>query len=73
MNTLFNFACIAIGGGIGSMLRYAITLAATAVPGGGSPWGTTIANLLGCTAIGALVAAFGETDYLPGESACSAG
>ncbi|MFF3668474.1 fluoride efflux transporter FluC [Microtetraspora malaysiensis] len=45
---------IAIGGGLGSVARF---LLASAVPVGanGFPWGTLIANLSGCFALGALM------------------
>ena len=56
MTTLFNLAAIAVAGAIGSVCRYAITLAAAAVPGGSTFWGTTIANIAGCALLGGLTA-----------------
>lgn len=50
-----DFAAVAAGGACGSMLRYAVMLAAVALPGGTSLVGTVVVNLLGCFAIGALV------------------
>ncbi len=54
MATWLNLASIAIGGALGSVSRYLITVAAAAVPGGSSMLGTTLANVIGCAAIGAL-------------------
>lgn len=54
MATWLNLAAIGMAGAVGSLSRYLITLAAAAVPGGSTLWGTVIANLLGCAAIGAL-------------------
>ena len=45
---------IAVGGAAGSVMRYLLTLAAAAVPGGSGALGTTCCNLIGCAAIGAL-------------------
>jgi CrcB protein len=54
MTTWFNLAAIAVGGALGSVCRYLITVAAAAIPGGSSMLGTTLANVIGCAAIGAL-------------------
>ncbi len=56
MTSLLNLAAIAIGGATGSLCRYGATLAAAAVPGGSTLWGTTIANVLGCALLGGLSA-----------------
>ncbi len=56
MTTWLNLAAVAVGGGLGSVCRYLLTLASAAVPGGSGMLGTTIANVLGCAAIGALLA-----------------
>ena len=53
MTTWFNLFAVASGGALGSVARYLITLGSAALPGGSSMLGTTIANLLGCAAIGA--------------------
>jgi len=53
MTTWFNLLAVAGGGAAGSVARYLIGLAAIAIPGGTSIIGTTVANLLGCAAIGA--------------------
>ena len=54
MTSWLNLAAVAAGGAGGAVSRYLITLAAAAVPGGSPLWGTAIANVLGCAAIGAL-------------------
>ena len=56
MTSWLNLAVIAAGGALGSVSRYLITLVAAAVPGGSSMLGTTVANVLGCGLIGALMA-----------------
>ncbi len=53
MTTWFNLLSVAGGGALGSVARYLITIASAGIPGGSSLLGTTIANLLGCAAIGA--------------------
>jgi CrcB protein len=55
MTTWLNLVSVAIGGALGSVARYLITLVSTAIPGGSTMLGTTIANVLGCAAIGAFV------------------
>ncbi|GLX00229.1 CrcB family protein [Microtetraspora sp. NBRC 16547] len=47
-------SAIAVGGGLGSIARY---LVGSAVPAGtsGFPWGTLVANVTGCFALGALM------------------
>ncbi|MEM8671947.1 MAG: CrcB family protein [Planctomycetota bacterium] len=54
MTTWLNLLSVASGGAVGSVARYLITLGSAALPGGSTPLGTTIANLIGCAAIGAL-------------------
>lgn len=63
MTTWLNLIAIAGGGAIGSVLRYLITLAAIAIPGGSSMLGTTIANVIGCAALGGLI------EYMAGGGA----
>lgn len=53
MTTWFNLLAVAAGGALGSVARYLLGVAALALPGGASILGTTVANLLGCAAIGA--------------------
>jgi CrcB protein len=50
--TLQNGLLVALGGAIGSVLRYAVALAAVARAGPGFPWGTLTVNVLGCFVIG---------------------
>jgi CrcB protein len=40
------------GGALGSAARYAISLGLNPAPGAGLPWGTLLANVLGCLLIG---------------------
>lgn len=48
---MLNFLAVFIGGGLGSVLRYGLTLGATRILS--LPlWGTFTANMLGCLAIG---------------------
>lgn len=54
MTTWLNLAAVAAGGALGSVSRYLIALVAAAIPGGTTMLGTTVANVLGCAAIGAL-------------------
>jgi CrcB protein len=43
---------VALGGAIGSLLRYAVGLVALASFGPAFPWGTLIVNVVGCFVIG---------------------
>ncbi len=61
MTTWLNVAAVAAGGAFGSVARYLIALAAAAIPGGSTLLGTTVANVLGCAAIGVLVI-YAESD-----------
>jgi fluoride exporter len=51
------FAAVALGGAIGSMLRYAVALAMVERLGPGFPWHTALINVVGSLCIG-LVAAY---------------
>ncbi|MGB7328838.1 MAG: CrcB family protein [Rubripirellula sp.] len=62
MTTWINLIAIAGGGALGSVSRYLITLVAIAIPGGSSMLGTTIANVIGCAALGGLI------EYSAGEA-----
>lgn len=46
---------IALGGAVGSVARYALTLALPTAASGTLPWATVLANLTGCALIGALM------------------
>jgi CrcB protein len=45
---------VALGGGLGAVLRYLLSLALARVPAGGWPWPTFTANLAGGLAMGLL-------------------
>lgn len=49
---------VAIGGGIGSILRYLTSVTANKYFPGLFPWGTFIVNVLGCFLIGLLIGLF---------------
>lgn len=51
-----SFLLVALGGAIGSVLRYAISLATVAQFGATFPWGTLAVNILGSGAIGVAAA-----------------
>ncbi len=55
MTNWWNLLLVACGGAAGSVLRYLLALAAVAVPGGSTLWGTTAANLIGCAGIAAVM------------------
>ena len=46
------WAMVMLGGAIGSALRYGLSLAMNPAVGEGLPWGTLLANVLGCFLIG---------------------
>ncbi len=43
---------VLLAGGLGSVLRYALSLSAARLVGTAFPWGTLLANLAGCLAVG---------------------
>jgi len=45
-------ALVFLGGGLGSTLRYGVTLAALRMLGAGFPWGTFAVNVIGSTVMG---------------------
>ncbi|MCP5246441.1 MAG: fluoride efflux transporter CrcB [Burkholderiales bacterium] len=55
LNTL---AAIGIGGALGAISRYGVSLAALHLFGHGFPWGTLIVNIAGSFLMGALIAVF---------------
>ncbi len=57
---------IAIGGGIGSILRYLTSVTATKYFPGLFPWGTLIVNVLGCFVIGILIGLF-DRQQMPNQ------
>jgi fluoride exporter len=52
MNLLRDFLLLALGGGLGAMTRYAIGLGTQYCCGKQFPWGTLVANVLGCLIVG---------------------
>lgn len=49
---MMKIALVTIGGGLGALSRYALTLLAVQLFGSRFPWGTLIVNLAGCFLIG---------------------
>lgn len=54
-----NILLVALGGGIGSVLRYALSMAVQRNMSVTFPWGTLVVNILGCLVIGFL---YGQSD-----------
>ena len=50
--------CIAAGGAVGAVARYAVSGAVVRMVGGGTAWGTLCVNLVGSFLIGVLAATF---------------
>lgn len=59
-------AAVFVGGGLGALGRYGLTLwARQQAPTAWMPWGTLAANLLGCAILGLLAGLFQHTDVEP--------
>jgi CrcB protein len=56
-------AVIAVGGGLGALARYGISLWLPTTPGH-FPWGTLLINVLGCFLIGVLMVRWGQRPLL---------
>ena len=56
---MLKYVLIAVGGGLGSVLRYWMHGWVQRVTGVDYPWGTFAVNVTGCLLIGCLAAAFG--------------
>lgn len=56
---------IALGGAAGSVLRHLLTHCAALIPGGSSALGTTVCNLVGCAAIGAVYQYCSDMETIP--------
>lgn len=56
---------VAVGGALGALARYGLSSVAFSVAGPGFPWGTLVANLLGCLLIGVLVGLFARVSVDP--------
>lgn len=52
MKTLATYAAVGIGSGLGSALRYVISLSMTGTMGSTFPWGTLLVNVVGSGLIG---------------------
>ncbi|WP_075215575.1 fluoride efflux transporter CrcB [Mongoliimonas terrestris] len=66
--TLFHLLLVAVGGGLGSVCRHAVSLAAGRLFGPAFPWGTLAVNVAGSLAmglfVGALASRFGGSEAL---------
>lgn len=62
-----NVFAVALGGALGSVLRYGLVSATVVWCGKGFPWGTLAVNILGSAAIGALFVLLSERSLM-GES-----
>ena len=52
---MLQWLAVGLGGAVGAVLRYRISLYMTQVAGDAFPWGTLLVNALGCLALGLLV------------------
>jgi len=52
------------GGGLGALCRYGFALGAASILGTRFPWGTLLANMIGCLLIGIAFALSEQTDIL---------
>lgn len=53
---------IALGGALGALSRHGVNVGAAKIFGFGFPWGTMIANILGCFLMGVIIARFAQMD-----------
>ena len=58
---------VALGGGAGSLVRYAVATASRTWWGADFPWGTLLVNVLGCLMIGLLAELIGQREVLRPE------
>lgn len=58
---------LAAAGGAGTVLRYALSTITNKALGTSYPYGTTLVNLLGCFAMGVILAFFESRAHLSGE------
>lgn len=65
MGILAKIGLVMMGGGLGALCRYGVTLAGARWLGVRFPWGTLLANLTGCLLIGAAFALTERTEILP--------
>lgn len=59
------YLAVGIGSGVGSVLRYGVSLLSQAALGGYFPWGTLIVNVLGSGLIGWLAATLSRAPHSP--------
>ncbi|RBI68199.1 chromosome condensation protein CrcB [Vreelandella sulfidaeris] len=59
------YLAVGIGSGVGSVLRYGVSLLSQAALGGYFPWGTLIVNVLGSCLIGWLAATLSRSPHSP--------
>ncbi|MBR9757179.1 MAG: fluoride efflux transporter CrcB [Algicola sp.] len=59
-----NIVLVFIGGGVGSILRYLLAKFLNTPEGNGFPYGTFIANTLGCLLIGIILGAIAKSNTL---------
>lgn len=64
---LNKYTLIAVGGGVGSLLRYAMQGWGQSLTRGNFPLGTMLVNVVGCFAIGVLNMLFAERIPIPAE------
>ena len=67
MHSLLAFSLVGLGSLVGGVSRYALTLLTQNVAAFSLPWGTLIANLAGCLAIGVLAGLGGRSEVLSPE------
>jgi fluoride exporter len=58
---------VGIGGGVGSILRYLVKVAAEKIYGNSFPLATFTANMLGCLLIGLLLGYFTKNQNIPSD------
>ena len=63
---LITLAWIAVGGALGSTMRFALSTAVLRMSGSLFPFGTFVVNLVGCVAFGAIVGAIAKL-LMPGR------
>jgi len=56
MPPISDFLFVAGGGAVGSVLRYLLAIGSSRLPGGTSLAGTFVANVVGCFAVGVVIA-----------------
>ena len=64
MNSIF---AVAVGGAIGSVLRYLFNIEVSKALGTGFPWGILVVNILGCFVMGAIAESFALKFSAPQE------